>query len=134
MDDTRARVPDVLEIRSEADPAELSTVRRRIRDYLQNVGTATEIVEDIELVVSELATNVIEHTTSTSLTILVGRVDDDWFVDVADVDDLSILDDVALPNVTEPAGRGLFVVSSIVDDIRIVHDAGNYAIRCRIAG
>ena len=134
MDDTRARVPDVLEIRSEADPAELSTVRRRIRDYLNDVGTASEIVEDIELVVSELATNVIEHTTSTSLTILVGRVDDDWYVDVADVDDLSILDEVALPNMTEPAGRGLFVVSSIVDDIQIVHESGAYAIRCRIAG
>ena len=134
MDDTRGRVPDVLEIRSEADPAELSTVRRRIRDYLHDAGTATEVVEDIELVVSELATNVIEHTTSTSLKILVGRVDDDWYVDVADVDDLNILDEVALPSMTEPAGRGLFVVSSIVDDIQIVHDAGTYAIRCRIAG
>ena len=53
-------------------------------------------------------------------------------VDVADVGDLSILDDVALPEMSQPTGRGLFVVSSIVDEIKIVEIGASYLIRCRV--
>ena len=62
----------------------------------------------------------------------VSRTPSDWVVDVADVGDLSILDDVALPAMSQPTGRGLFVVSSIVDEIKIVENGASYLIRCRV--
>ena len=133
MDDTYSRaVAGGLEIRAKADALELSSVRHQVREFVEQAGGGSGLAADLELVVSELATNVIEHTRSPTLTVSVSRSDGDWVVDVADVGDLSILDRVELPDLDEPAGRGLFVVSSIVDDIAIVEAGDAYAIRCRV--
>jgi anti-sigma regulatory factor (Ser/Thr protein kinase) len=100
---------------------------------VEGAGGGTDLAGDLELVVSELATNVIEHTGSPTLTVVLARTIADWLVEVSDVADLGILDDVALPYVSQPAGRGLFVVRSIVDEMSIVEAGDAYAIRCRIA-
>jgi len=114
-----------------AEASQLSSIRRSVRSYVAARGGDAEVVDDLELVVSELATNVIEHTESPTLTITLDRIDDDWVLEVSDVDDLDILDDVALPDAGELTGRGLFVVAALVDDIRIVDNAGQRALRCR---
>ena len=121
-----------LEIRASADPSVLSGVRSRIRQFVEGAGGGSDLAADLELVVSELATNVIEHTRSPTLTVSISRTSEDWMVAVSDVTDLGILDDVALPDQTQASGRGLFVVESIVDDIAIVEMGESYAIRCRI--
>ena len=121
-----------LEIRARADPAELSSMRHRVREFVQHSGGSADLASDLELVVSELATNVIEHTSSPTVTVVLSKTPSDWLIDVADVGDLSILDDVALPDMSQPTGRGLFVVTSIVDEIRIVDHGASYAIRCRL--
>ena len=118
------------DLRAPADTAELSEIRRRVRAYVTDAGGGDDIADDLELVVSELATNVIEHTTSATLTIRFEKTLDAWILDVADVDDLSILDHVELPDRSEVTGRGLFVVASLVDDVRIVDDDGRHAVRC----
>jgi len=133
MDDTqKVAAAGGLEIRANADPSELSSLRHQVRQFVQDAGGSKDLATDLELVVSELATNVIEHTSSPTLTVSVWRTSSDWVVDVADVGDLSILDEVALPAMSQPTGRGLFVVSSIVDEIRIVELGVSYAIRCRV--
>ena len=58
-----------LDLRAPADTAELSEIRRRVRAYVTDAGGGDDIADDLELVVSELATNVIEHTTSPTLTV-----------------------------------------------------------------
>jgi anti-sigma regulatory factor (Ser/Thr protein kinase) len=121
-----------LEIRAIADPSELSGVRHRVRSFIENAGGGSDLAADLELVVSELATNVIEHTRSPTLTVSVCRAGDHWLVEVSDVANLGILDHVSLPDQTQASGRGLFVVESIVDDIAIVEVGNSYAIRCRI--
>ena len=100
--------------------------------FVEDAGGGSDLAADLELVVSELATNVIEHTRSPTLTVSISAHGDDWLVEVSDVADLGILDDVALPDQTQASGRGLFVVESIVDDIAIVEIGDSYAIRCRI--
>ncbi len=122
-----------LEIRASADPAELSNVRQQVRKFVEGAGGDHDLAADLELVVSELATNVIEHTQSPTLTVVVSRTSDDWLIEVSDVGDLGILDDVVLPDSSQPAGRGLFVVGALVDDMTIVEVGDSYAIRCRIA-
>ena len=114
-----------------ADTSELSGIRRSVRRYVTESGGGDGVADDLELVVSELATNVLEHTDSHTLTIILERTGDDWVLDVADVDDLDILDNVSLPDQDQIAGRGLFVVASLVDDLRIVEDGGRCALRCR---
>jgi serine/threonine-protein kinase RsbW len=114
-----------------AETSELSGIRRSVRDYVVTAGGAGAVADDLELVVSELATNVLEHTDSQTLTVALERSGDDWVLDVADVDDLDILDNVSLPDQHQVTGRGLFVVASLVDDLRIVEDGGRCALRCR---
>jgi anti-sigma regulatory factor (Ser/Thr protein kinase) len=134
MIDTDAGGPrGALKIQATADPTELSSVRYQVRGFVERAGGSDDLAADLELVVSELATNVIEHTQSPTLTVIVARTTDDWLIEVRDVADLGILDDVALPDMSQPAGRGLFVVGSIVDDMTIVEVGDSYAIRCRIA-
>ncbi len=119
-----------LDLQAPADTAHLSDIRRRVRAYVAEAGGGDDIAADLELVVSELATNVIEHTSSPTLTVRIEKTLDAWILDVADVDDLGILDHVALPDRREVAGRGLFVVASLVDDLRIVDDGARHALRC----
>lgn len=114
-----------------ADTSELSGIRRSVRQYILESGGGEDVADDLELVVSELATNVLEHTNSHTLTVILERTDGDWVLDVADVDDLAILDNVSLPDQHQVAGRGLFVVASLVDELRIVEDGGRSALRCR---
>jgi len=119
-----------VDLRAPADTAQLSEIRRRVRAYVTDAGGGDDVADDLELVVSELATNVIEHTSSPTLTIRVEKTLDEWILDVADVDDLSILEHVALPDRSEVTGRGLFVVASLVDDVRIIDDGASHAVRC----
>lgn len=114
-----------------AETSELSGIRRSVRDYVVSSGGDQAVADDLELVVSELATNVLEHTDSKTLTVILDRVEDDWVLEVADVDDLDILDDVTLPDQHQATGRGLFVVASLVDELRVVEDGGRCAVRCR---
>jgi anti-sigma regulatory factor (Ser/Thr protein kinase) len=81
-------------------------------------------------VVSELATNVIEHTSSNNITVVIERTGTAWIIEVADVDDITLLDDVALPPATAPTGRGLFVVRSLVDTLEVIETATVRAVRC----
>jgi serine/threonine-protein kinase RsbW len=124
------RAAPVVDLLTPADTAQLSEIRRRVRAYVVESGGGDDVADDLELVVSELATNVIEHTTSPTLTIRMAKTPDHWILDVADVDDLSILDHVELPDRNEVTGRGLFVVASLVDDVRIVDDGARHAVRC----
>ena len=81
-----------------ADTAQLGVIRREIRTFVTAVGGDDHVADDFELVVSELATNVIEHTSSSRLTVRMARTSDDWILDVADVEDAHILDHVSLPD------------------------------------
>ena len=117
-------------VRVPARPAELSGVRSGVRAYVENSGGDSGIADDFELVVSELATNVIEHTSSNTITVVIERTRTAWVIEVADVQDTSLLDDVSLPPATSLTGRGLFVVRSLVDTLEVIETAAGCAMRC----
>ena len=122
-------------IRVPARSAELAGIRSGVRTYVENAGGDADVADDLELVVSELATNVIEHTSSDTITVDIERTHAAWVIEVADVDDRSLLDDVTLPPATSLTGRGLFVVRSLVDTLDVIETATARAVRCmRFAG
>lgn len=121
-----------IEVRVPAQTDELSGLRRIVREYIESAGGHRSTADDLELVASELATNVIEHTTSPTITITIERTPDAWMIEVSDVEDPFVLSDVAvLPAISERAGRGLFVVRSLVDDLEVVETPTSRALRCR---
>lgn len=121
-----------IEVSVPAQTDELSGLRRIVREYIESAGGNRSTADDLELVVSELATNVIEHTTSPTITITIERNPEAWMIEVSDVEGPFVLPDVAgLPAISGPAGRGLFVVRSLVDELEVVETPTSRALRCR---
>lgn len=120
-----------VEVRVPAQTVELAGLRRVVRRYVEAAGGDESTADDLELVTSELATNVIEHSASPTITVTIERTATAWLLEVADVEDRFLLADIALPPSSEPAGRGLFVVRSLVDDLEVVETPTSRALRCR---
>jgi serine/threonine-protein kinase RsbW len=108
----------------------LSGVRRTIREFLGRHAAAPDLIADIELAASELATNVIRHTTSDSISLAIARVDRGWRLDVADAERVPALDGLALPPPSQPTGRGLVVVGAVMDEVSVVEVDGTHVVRC----
>lgn len=120
-------------IRVAARASELSGIRAEVRAFVAQTGGDDRIADDLELVVSELATNVIEHTSADTISVLVEQEGSGWVMEVADADDASMLDRVSLPPATSPTGRGLFVVRSLVDTLELIETATARAVRCTLS-
>jgi anti-sigma regulatory factor (Ser/Thr protein kinase) len=108
----------------------LSPIRRWVRGFMHDRGGSPEAIDDVELAASELATNVIRHTASPSISLRLGRAGDAWVLDVADAEGVPPLDGISPPPLSDPTGRGLIVVTSIMDEVRVVELAGGIVVRC----
>lgn len=120
-----------LQLSVPAEHRSLGGLRRSIRSYLDRHGADDDIGNDVELVVSELATNVVEHTRSETISVAIRREAEFWELIVADCDDLDTIHDRDLPAVRVATGRGLFIVQSLMDSIETVEVDGHLVIRCR---
>jgi anti-sigma regulatory factor (Ser/Thr protein kinase) len=122
-----------------ARASELSDVRRHVRDAVSAdlpIATADESVArgiaELELVASELATNVIQHGQRAQIAVAVQRVGDTWIIEVDGADALTTADAAtsASPSSVEPSGRGLLIVHALTDSVEIVEHDGGRLIRC----
>lgn len=121
-----------LEVEIPALAEELLGLRRAIRSYIESADGDPATADELELVVSELATNVIDHTTSSTISVTIERTTKEWLIQVADAGDRFVLSDVpTLPPTFERTGRGLFVVRALVDDVEIAETPPSRLIRCR---
>ena len=121
---------DVLRLARPASAEELGSIRAAVRGFMEAHGAAPDLVDDFELAVSELATNVLRHTASDSIGVVVQRCGDAWVLDVADAERVPPLDSVELPAPSQITGRGLFVVMSVMDDVGMATVEGAQVIRC----
>jgi anti-sigma regulatory factor (Ser/Thr protein kinase) len=94
------------------------------------------LISDYQLVVSELASNVIEHGDGSEMVVVVDSADPQWWaVEVSDgplVAPFELTPDtwkVADPR--EFSGRGLGIVRELMDDIVIGVVGGHVSVRCR---
>jgi anti-sigma regulatory factor (Ser/Thr protein kinase) len=122
-----------------ARASELSDVRRHVRDSvtadlsIETMGeSVARWIADLELVASELATNVIQHAQLAEIAVAVQRVGDAWIIEVDGADALTMADAVApaRPPDVEPSGRGLLIVHALTDSVEIVERDGGRLIRC----
>lgn len=117
------------ELTAASDPAMIAGLRHRVAELARESGADDDVIHDLELVVSELATNVVQHTDSSTIRMIFRREPSQWVLDVDDADHLHDLD-VTAPAPTALTGRGLFIVKSVMDDVEIVDDHGRRRIRC----
>ncbi len=127
----------------EACAPRLADVRRQVREVvLATVAVPTEngnadpdlaqVSADLELVVSELATNVILHTNQSCIEVGIERTDDSWVIEVDGAEGLvgPIVDQSHPDAELVPGGRGLLIVGALTDSIDVVERDGIHLIRC----
>lgn len=108
------------------DPHSPRMARTRVRELLGELGVARSVVEDTELLVTELVTNSVLHArTSVVLEVEVGndRID----VAVTDRSDRSLIRKSPSPDAA--TGRGINILDSIAPDWSVSHHDGGKTVR-----
>jgi anti-sigma regulatory factor (Ser/Thr protein kinase) len=121
----------------EAVPASARAARQFVAETLRTHGASVQVIKDYVLVVSELATNIIEHGDGSSLVIYLDVADPRWW-------DIEVVGGASSPpaQLLEPetwtvasaddaSGRGLGIVRHLMDEIATGSHAGQVSIRCR---
>lgn len=114
----------------DADLANLGRLREHVARTAGETGAGDDIVEQLQLVVSELATNAMQYNESDTLTVSVTGDSSSWTIDVSNADDLTGLASPALPEPSALSGRGLFLVDAVMDRVELVDVDGRLHIRC----
>ena len=121
---------DVLRTVLPASADELGPIRAAVREFMSGHDAAPDLVDDFELAVSELATNVLRHTDSETISLTLTRGSTEWVLDVADAERVPPLDSVELPEPSQTTGRGLFVVMSLMDHVGVATVGDAQVVRC----
>lgn len=115
-----------------ADPTLLKLIRSYVRTVARSLGTDADSIDDFELVASELASNVIEHTSATDVTVSFRSEHDWWILEVSGAEDLG--QPGALPADQPPhtalEGRGLFITHALMDTVGLVDINDRRYVRC----
>lgn len=119
-----------LRVVTPADTAEVSPLRREIRAFIERHGD-NDVAAEMELVVSELATNVIHHTGSDNIVIVIERDEHLWTVDVANAENIPRLGDIVDPTFDTMSGRGLIIVRALMDSVEVRELGDAHMIHCR---
>jgi anti-sigma regulatory factor (Ser/Thr protein kinase) len=97
-----------------AVPSSVPEVRAWLRRRLSGVGLRTEPRDRAQLLVSELAANVVRHTTSDTFAVRL-RVDEAVEVGVHDDDPIARPEPRRHPQLLDQGGRGLVLISKLAD-------------------
>ena len=118
-------------------PASCRAVRLFVGDFLRAHHASDVIIKDYQLVVSELAANVVEHGAGSELTVVVDAGDPLWWdVNVADGPAFSRSQVLrphawAVAHPSQISGRGLGIIRHLMDDIAVIDTNGHISIGCR---
>ena len=122
-----------------AVPTSALAARQFVRNTLLFHGATKSVITDYALVVSELATNIIEHGDGSDLIIFLDVADPEWWgMEVVGgatsaANRVLVLEPASwtVSAADEPSGRGLGIVRHLVDDIVTDTTDGQISIRCR---
>jgi serine/threonine-protein kinase RsbW len=115
-----------------SNASELASLRRSVASFLDSAGADETVIPDFQLAVSELATNVIQHSALRDVSVLIRRSAVGWSLEIEGVDDLELhaVTEPTLPPIEARSGRGLVIVRSVMDSVDIVEENGSRFIRC----
>lgn len=108
-------------------------VREAAAEVLDLAGPESDLQDDLELAVSELVTNAIEHGLQEPVTVIVVATADTVVVSVRSVRTPAGIADPstwASPLPTVRTGRGLAIVRSISDEVAVDADDATVTVHC----
>ncbi len=110
------------------EPIRLLRVRERIRDYLSMYCASLDDIDDVVLCVEEACTNAIRHSRSSDDLEIEIAFEDEWLgVSVQDHGvgfAIASFDPLIAPDSTALGGRGLYLISQIMDEMDLSCDGG----------
>jgi PAS domain S-box-containing protein len=112
-----------------AAPAELAPLRRQLVDWLASIGVGDDTSREVVLATSEAAANAVEHAYAMDgkgVTVVRAAAEGDEVHVV--VRDHGTWQEPELPG---DRGRGRFLMRTVMDDVRIEHDATGTIVRMR---
>jgi anti-sigma regulatory factor (Ser/Thr protein kinase) len=107
-----------------------------VTEILAREGASTKVLDDFQLVASELASNVIEHGDGTDFVVYVDSTNPDfWEIEVVGglaTDHNPVLhpEEWTIAAADEPSGRGLAIVRYLMDTVTAHISDGRVSIRC----
>lgn len=113
-----------------ADVVHLAALRAHAAGVARSSGASCEITEQLELIVSELATNEIQYARPLDVTVSVEWIPAGWQVDVSSADHSVCTTAPRLPPTHQATGRGLFLVTSMTNGLDAVLVDGTRHLRC----
>ena len=117
-----------LQFRLPLEPARLLRARERMRDYLQSCCSEQELIDGIILCIEEACTNAIRHSGSQDeMEVALRFESSDLLVEVVDRGlgfDLDGFDPDTVPDPLATGGRGLFLMTRLMDDLTVQRDHG----------
>ena len=121
----------------DAVPSSARAARQFVTAILHSHGAPVGVVGNFSLVVSELVTNVIEHSNGFQVDVIVGVDDPEWWV-------LEVLGGApaapkrmlapemwTIASAHEVSGRGLGIVRQLMDDVVTDVSPDRVSVRCR---
>lgn len=110
------------------EPSHLTDARERLRDFLHCHCPDARLVAEVVLCLEEACTNVIRHSGAREAMQVALRFDDDALVcrvrDRGRGFDTASFDPEAVPDPLASEGRGLHLISRIMDELRLRCDGG----------
>ncbi len=109
---------------------ELSIARRSVAHAALDV-LAADRTPDVELCVSELVTNALEHGDGTGVVVSHGVVEGSFIVTVSNGSHTLPQRAIGRVPVDRPSGRGLQIVHALADGVAVYGEHGAVAVSCR---
>lgn len=131
--------PDQFSARPIDGLADLAILRSEFGQWLRDIGVGDDKIDDLLVVISELAANAVRETTDDGRAPTVAAICDHDGIELAvenDVDaegHLAAKDAWDLDDPLRGGGRGLLVVSALVDEVDVAVDGQRLCVRCRMA-
>ena len=120
--------PPALGFEVAPEASHLTSTRERLRDYLHAHCPDARLVADVVLCLEEACTNVIRHSGAREAMHVALHFDGDALIcrvrDRGRGFDTASFDPEAVPDPFSGHGRGLFIISTIMDELRLRCDRG----------
>ncbi|MGC5012368.1 ATP-binding protein [Streptosporangium sp. DT93] len=118
-------------LRLPRDAASVPVIRQLLDSSLQALGVVPEIREDIQLMLSEACSNVIQHATpSDDYMVSTELSGERCVIKVVDAGNGFDFGGASSPSPTSEHGRGLLIMQALADDIRFVNRREKGSIVC----
>jgi PAS domain S-box-containing protein len=120
--------PPVLRFSVAPKPSHLLRARERLRDYLRLHCADEDLVGDVVLCIEEACTNAIRHSGAGEEMQITLRFEGDELLGLVSDHgkgfDIDAFDPNALPDLLAGGGRGLFIISQLMDEMSLRVDGG----------